>query len=55
MDGRARRMQARVASAEAKAALWPRVTGAYWGYALYQQQRARDIPLVILEPESPAR
>jgi deazaflavin-dependent oxidoreductase (nitroreductase family) len=51
MDGRTRRMRARVATPEEKAALWPRVTAAYWGYAQYQRQTARDIPLVILEPE----
>jgi hypothetical protein len=55
MDGRTRPMRARVASAEEKTALWPRVTAAYWGYAQYQQQTARDIPLVILEPEPPSR
>ena len=51
MDGRTRRMRARVASREEKAALWPRVTAAYWGYAQYQWQTNRDIPLVMLEPE----
>src|SRR5215211_6497433 len=50
LDGRARRMRARVASAEEKAALWPRVTAAARNYAQYQRQTARDIPLVILEP-----
>jgi deazaflavin-dependent oxidoreductase (nitroreductase family) len=54
MDGRTRRMHARVAAAEEKAALWPRVTAAAWNYAQYQRQTARDIPLVILEPEPPA-
>jgi deazaflavin-dependent oxidoreductase (nitroreductase family) len=51
MDGRARRMRARVATPEEKAALWPRVTAAAWNYAQYQRQTARDIPLVLLEPE----
>ena len=55
MDGRTRRMRARVASPEEKAALWPRVTGSYWGYAQYQWQTSRDIPLVLLEPEHPQR
>lgn len=53
MDGRTRRMRARVASREEKAALWPRVTAAAWNYALYQLQTARAIPLVILEPDPP--
>ena len=55
MDGRTRRMRARIASREEKAALWPRVTASYWGYAQYQRQTARDIPLVILEPEPAGR
>jgi deazaflavin-dependent oxidoreductase (nitroreductase family) len=53
MDGRTRGMRARVASREEKAALWPRVTAAAWNYAQYQRQTARDIPLVILEPDPP--
>ena len=55
IDGRTRRMRARVASPEEKATLWPRVTASYWSYAQYQQQTARDIPLVILEPDQPSR
>jgi deazaflavin-dependent oxidoreductase (nitroreductase family) len=55
MDGRTRRMHARVASREEKAALWPRVTAVAWNYAQYQRQTARDIPLVILEPAPPRR
>ncbi len=50
MSGRTRKMQARVASAEEKAELWPRVTKAYRGYAAYQKRTDRDIPLVIVEP-----
>ena len=50
MEGRTRRMRARVATTEEKAELWPRVTGAYRGYGQYQQRTARDIPVVILEP-----
>ena len=50
MGGRTRPMRARVASAEEKAELWPRVTAAYRGYAGYQRRTERDIPLVILEP-----
>ena len=55
LDGRTRRMRARVASTEEKAALWPRITAVAWNYAQYQRQTARDIPLVILEPEPPQR
>lgn len=50
VDGVRRPFTARVASAEEKAALWPRVVTAYHGYAGYQQRTARDIPLVICEP-----
>jgi deazaflavin-dependent oxidoreductase (nitroreductase family) len=50
MSGKRRHLRARVASAEEKAELWPRVTAAYKGYAGYQERTDRDIPLVILEP-----
>ena len=50
MDGRTRPMRARVASADEKAELWPRVVAAHRGYAQYQTRTNRDIPLVILEP-----
>jgi deazaflavin-dependent oxidoreductase (nitroreductase family) len=43
-------MRARLASPEERAALWPRVTGAYQGYASYQTKTDREIPLVMLEP-----
>ena len=52
--GEERKMRARVASSEERAVLWPRVTTAYNGYATYQTKTAREIPLVILEPASPA-
>jgi deazaflavin-dependent oxidoreductase (nitroreductase family) len=52
MRGHTRPMRARVASAEEKAELWPRVVGAYRGYAEYQTRTERDIPLVIVEPRS---
>jgi deazaflavin-dependent oxidoreductase (nitroreductase family) len=50
MRGETRAMKARVASAEEKAELWPRVVEAYKGYAQYQTRTDRDIPLVIVEP-----
>jgi deazaflavin-dependent oxidoreductase (nitroreductase family) len=40
---------ARVADAEARARLWPRVVETYSGYDDYQQRTEREIPLVILE------
>jgi deazaflavin-dependent oxidoreductase (nitroreductase family) len=54
MRGRTRKMKARVASAEERAELWPRVTGKYRGYASYQTRTDREIPLVILEPSGSA-
>jgi deazaflavin-dependent oxidoreductase (nitroreductase family) len=48
--GKTQAMHARVATPDEKAALWPRVTKAYKGYAGYQTKTDRDIPLVILEP-----
>lgn len=50
MDGTRRDMRARVASAEEKAALWPRIVKAYRGYAAYQKRTDRDIPVVLLTP-----
>jgi deazaflavin-dependent oxidoreductase (nitroreductase family) len=50
MDGKTRRMRARIASPEEKAEIWPRVVDAYRGYGQYQQRTDRDIPLVICEP-----
>ena len=47
---RKKRMLARVATAEEKSELWPRVTRKYRGYAGYQRKTSRDIPVVILEP-----
>ncbi|HEV2371148.1 MAG TPA: nitroreductase family deazaflavin-dependent oxidoreductase [Streptosporangiaceae bacterium] len=50
INGQRRPMRARTASAEEKAELWPRITGAYQGYASYQRRTKRDIPVVICEP-----
>lgn len=52
MAGSTTPMTAHIASAEEKAALWPRVTSTYKGYAGYQTKTEREIPLVILEPRS---
>jgi deazaflavin-dependent oxidoreductase (nitroreductase family) len=51
MEGQTRKMRARTASADERAALWPRVVGAYKGYGQYQTKTEREIPLVILEPQ----
>jgi deazaflavin-dependent oxidoreductase (nitroreductase family) len=49
IDGETKPMRARTASAEEKAELWPQVVKAYKGYAGYQKNTERDIPVVILE------
>ncbi len=46
-----RPVHARVATAEERQRLWPRVVAAYGTYADYQaRSKGREIPLVILEP-----
>ena len=52
MDGTTRKMRARTASPEEKANLWPQITESHKGYAGYQQQTSRDIPVVICEPRA---
>jgi F420H(2)-dependent quinone reductase len=44
-----RSVRARVAKAEERARLWPRVVELYRPYAEYQARTPREIPLVILE------
>jgi deazaflavin-dependent oxidoreductase (nitroreductase family) len=50
IDGSIRKMRARTASPEEKAALWPDIVTAYKYYDSYQQRADRDIPVVICEP-----
>lgn len=50
MHGSRRDMTARTATAEEKAALWPRIVKSYRGYAGYQKRTDRDIPVVLLTP-----
>jgi F420H(2)-dependent quinone reductase len=51
--GREKRpVHARVASAEERKRLWPKVVDTYSGYAEYQKRTDREIPLVILERRS---
>jgi deazaflavin-dependent oxidoreductase (nitroreductase family) len=45
-----RPMRARVADADERARLWPKVTGGYKGYADYQAKTDREIPLVLIGP-----
>jgi deazaflavin-dependent oxidoreductase (nitroreductase family) len=51
-DGRKRSMRARVATPEERERLWPKVTARYKSYADYQRRTDREIPLVLLEPDS---
>jgi deazaflavin-dependent oxidoreductase (nitroreductase family) len=52
IDGRTVPMRARTATAEERAQLWPRVVKVYKGYAGYQRNTDREIPLVICEPRA---
>ena len=49
VNGSTTRMRARTASLEEKAELWPHITSVYKGYAGYQRNTSRDIPVVICE------
>ncbi|WP_264006179.1 nitroreductase family deazaflavin-dependent oxidoreductase [Mycolicibacterium sphagni] len=49
VDGATVPMLARTASPEERAELWPHVVKAYQGYAGYQRNTSREIPLLILE------
>ncbi len=48
--GGKRPMRARIADADERARLWPKVTAEYKNYASYQTKTTREIPLVFLEP-----
>lgn len=50
--GATRPMQARTASAEEKAEMWPAIVAANKGYASYQRRTEREIPVVICEPRT---
>ena len=51
MNGKPKeRMQARVATPEERARLWPLVTADHKNYAGYQNKTKREIPLVLLDP-----
>jgi deazaflavin-dependent oxidoreductase (nitroreductase family) len=50
IDDQTRPMRAHTASPEEKAELWPVIVSAYKGYAGYQRNTDRDIPVVICEP-----
>lgn len=50
MEGKTWKAKAETISAEEKAALWPQITAEYKGYAGYQQNTDRDIPVVRCTP-----
>ena len=43
-------MRARIADAEERARLWPKITAEFKNYGQYQTKTEREIPLVFLEP-----
>lgn len=47
---RGRRVRARVAGSEERAALWPRLVDLYADFERYQHWTEREIPVVVLEP-----
>ncbi|CAJ1510234.1 nitroreductase/quinone reductase family protein [[Mycobacterium] burgundiense] len=54
IDGATVPMRARAATAEERAELWPTVVKTYQGYAGYQRNTDREIPLLICEPRPSA-
>jgi deazaflavin-dependent oxidoreductase (nitroreductase family) len=50
IEGTTKKMRARTASAEEKAALWPEILASYKWYDSYQKRAHRDIPVVVCEP-----
>lgn len=52
IEGDARAMLARTATAEERAAYWPRMVAVYAGYDNYQARTEREIPVVICTPGS---
>jgi deazaflavin-dependent oxidoreductase (nitroreductase family) len=50
VEGRTRRMRARVADATERADLWPKVLAAHAFYGDYQRKTSREIPVVIFDP-----
>ena len=45
-------VRATVTTGDEKQALWPKVVAVYKGYDTYQRKTSRDIPVVILTPQS---
>ena len=49
------RVRAREASADERAALWPRLLDIYPSYGIYQDRTDRTLPVVVLEPTGDLR
>lgn len=45
-------VQARIATSEERARLWPLAVRTYRGYTAYQERAGREIPLIVLSPRS---
>jgi deazaflavin-dependent oxidoreductase (nitroreductase family) len=54
MDGSERPMHARVAEGDERTRLWEALTADHANYAGYQRKTSRQIPVVVLEPRTPA-
>ena len=50
VNGETKPMHARSATSEERAELWPKMVKTYKGYAGYQRNTDREIPLLICEP-----
>jgi deazaflavin-dependent oxidoreductase (nitroreductase family) len=50
IDGRTLPMRARTAAGDERAELWAAITKRYKGYAGYQRNTEREIPVVVCEP-----
>jgi deazaflavin-dependent oxidoreductase (nitroreductase family) len=53
-NGHTEPFEARTASTEERAELWPLIVASYKGYDGYQARAGRQIPVIICEPASPA-
>lgn len=51
-EGERRAVRARTADPDERAQLWPQILSVYRGYAGYQRNTDREIPVVILEPRT---
>lgn len=51
-DGERRSLRARTADGDERIQLWSQIVSVYRGYAAYQRNTDREIPVVILEPRT---